>query len=744
MAYEDPEFTKKIKDKVEKWHNYFRDNNENYHWFFEFILGSKGQWDEEETKLLEGYKKSALQFNKLATLINTLLGEQQQNTPQLEVYPLEDADPQDVETRDTIVKDISLGTEAKRCYQNAAKQAFVGGFGSYALDRDYEHNKSFDQEIKFKIIKDPTKCHWDISAELDDKTDGQFSGYIERVSRNYFKSKFGEEIEEKISGDDGTNPDLNEQPKQNQSDEIFVWADADTIAIVHHYERKYEDQRLFKFSDGTVYNEDEFKNFLESSQDRKKQIDAMRLAQGEYLSDEEFEYKSADELYNQIEESEDDNIKNIEVSMYDKELNPIRLEGSRVTQKCIIKEYLVADTFVLDETEFPSEDLPVIFVDQNSYIDKKGKQICRPFLVDAVDTQKYINYLGTQTAYMLKMSRYDQFMGPSTLTKSSESKQIWSDPQSWQGLLTYDKTRDGDKPEQIRPPELPNSLIEQYKRAEEDLYTCTGLYPTRMGDQGNEQSGKAIDARTRQGSYPTYVAFNAINRAITAGGKIVNQMIPRVYDTPRTMSLVTSDKGRQNVKINQPIDGYENQYENDVTKGTYEVMLKAGPSYEGQKQQALDSLNMVLQASPQLLNLFADLYAENLPLSNTTEIKNRLKTIVPKDIIKAGKTGEMPQEKQEPSAAEKAQMAEIKYKQEQIEVKKQELQLKAQELQSKQEQERIKFEIQKLESASEIEAAKLRYLAETDRTASQNSISHADNLTDIITTEMKESKKMGY
>src|SRR5690606_17310347 len=179
-----------------------------------------------------------------------------------------------------------------------------------------------------------------------------------------------------------------------------------------------------------------------------------------------------------------------------------------------IKHYQISGDYILGETDFPSDQLPLLFVDQAIWYDKSGQQICRPFIIDAKDTQKYLNYLATQSAYLLKVSRYDQWIGSKRNVASSDTQQKWRDPLIVQGILTFDESDSGVIPQQVRPPELPQSLVTQYQRAIEDLYTGTGLYPTRMGQQGNEVSGAAIDARTRQGSYATFPAFNSINRAI--------------------------------------------------------------------------------------------------------------------------------------------------------------------------------------------------------------------------------------
>jgi hypothetical protein len=295
----------------------------------------------------------------------------------------------------------------------------------------------------------------------------------------------------------------------------------------------------------------------------------------------------------------------------------------------------------------------------------------------------------------------------------------------------------------VRPPELSASLFQQYQLAVEDLYTATGLYPARMGNNGDEASGKAIDARTRQGSYSTYVFFNSINRAIAAGGQVVNQMIPRVYDTQRVLALMTPDEGMKNITINRETDEYGEQIENDIRKGTYEVRLKPGPSYEGQKQEGLQSLREVLQADPTAFNLIADLYADNLPLANTIEIKNRLKTRVSPAVIEAGKTGKMPEQQATPeqqqmqlAAQEQQQMQAMKMKE--LELKEKEIELKKQEIMLEAQFKMQQLDTERLEAAGRLKGQELEFMAETQRTESDAAISHADNLVKILTHKVEK------
>jgi hypothetical protein len=782
MAKLNEKVARQARVACEKWRGYFRHNIDEYHLMHTFVLGQQWTADEEDD-MIKTFRKTPLVSNKLGTMANCLLGEQQQNTPQLEVVPMTNCDEEVANLRELIIKDIMFSNNTATVYQVAASQAAIGGFGAFLVDTEYSHSKSFDLDIVYRYFKDATRCYWDIGAETVNKTDGTLCGFISRMTRAKFREVYGRDLEQKIAGNDkiaATQEEVALAVEPNEGDDPFSWSDSESITIIDHYVRKYEKDMLYKLSNGNILNQEEMDDLIEYSREVNERNQMMEMQQslmGEPTPQEMnpgntqeigmdgspqmmapegsngFGMGGNEEILPRenglpitkkepviIEIEEEEDLERMTV-WQDGEI--VRIEDKRPSKRHKIIHYKIAGDHELDRTEFPSEQLPLVFVDNNSYYDKTGRQICRSFFGDAKDTQRYINYLRTQSAYIIKVSRYDQWIGSKKNVASPDTQRNWRDPNNTQGMLTYDESPSGARPEQIRAPELSASLFQQYQLAVEDLYTSTGLYPARMGNNGDEASGKAIDSRTRQGSYTTYVFFNSINRARATGGSIVNEMIPRVYDTERVMALMTPDEGMKNVTINKQNDEYGEHIENDIRKGTYEVRLKPGPSYEGQKEQALLSLREVLQADPTAFNLIADLYAENLPLSNTIEIKNRLKTRVPPAIIEAGKTGKMPQD-QPPSPEEQAaqmqmqmqqqqMQIDMQFKQQDLMIKKQELILKEKQTQAEIEIEQMKLEIAQMELAGNVEEAKMRYMAETQRTESDAAISHADNMVRILT-----------
>ena len=684
MARKDPVMAIEIKQCIETWENYWHDNKNTYNEYMQFVFGN--QWLDEEARVFETYKKIPLTFNKLAPMANHLLGEQRQNTPTLQCEPDESVPEQTAEVRTALVKDITINSDTNVVFQTAFQSAITGGFGAFYVDTEYENDYSFNQVIRLRKAEIPTRFYWDVSSISPCKTDGSHAGFRTRMSRDKFASIYGKKIEEKI-------------PPSN-IEEGTVFNDDESVTITTHFKRIYKKETIYKLSNGRTLDSKEF-----------KMLEKIMVGDDEMLLD-------GEELVTILEE--------------------------RSAPRYKVKKYMYAGDYELESEDFPSEQLPVIFVDQSSFFNKEGTQVCRPFFKDTKDAQRYINYLGTQSAYLVKIGRYDQFLIAAGNARSNDTAQIWRDPSNLQGGLKFDEVPSGFIPQQLKPPELSQSLVQQYERAERDIQTCTGMYNTMMGEQGNETSKLAIDARTKRGNYNTHLPFDSLNRAISVAGQIVNEMIPKVYDTERTMMLNMKEKGMTAVPINKPMDEYGGQMQNDMTKGRYTIRLQPGPSWEGQKQEALNSMQLILQANPELFNLIADLYVENLPLMNNLELRNRLKTIVPPEIIEAGKTGEpVPPKPQAPDPMIQIKMQELQLKQQQLQMEQQKLQMDAQEKGQDIQMRWQEIEAKKQEAAAELQEMELRYLAESQRTASQEQIAHANNLVKILTAKHEQPTYKG-
>lgn len=687
----------RVREYCRKWDNSWRENNTKYHEMFDFIMGE--QWEDDEEKIFTDLRKVPLSVNKLAPQLNHLVGEQRQNTPNLQIDPTDDVPEQVAEVRAALIKEISLDSHAKNVYQTAFEQSVAGGFSAWRIYTDYVDDDTFDQEIKLAEFKDPTKCFWDMGAVTKCKTDGMYSGYRLTVSRKKFRQLYGAQLEKKI-GFTTTDVAIPEEITLSFSDE-------QSITMIYLFESKASMDTLYQLSPSAT------------------NPNGMSVRQKEYdaLPRKEIDGKEM------LMDGDD----------------PVTVLQQRTFPVYKIKQSIWAGDYELETENFPSKQLPIVFLDQHSYWDKKGQQIIRSFFKDAKDSQRYLNYLRTQSAYIIMVSRYDQFMASKQNVRSADTEAMWRNPQEQQGALLYDESPAGNKPEQLRPPELSQSLLQQYESAGMDIQATTGMYDTQMGNQGNENSGVAIDARTERGMFNTYIPKSSLDHAMMVTGEIINEMIPFVYDTERMMKLELKDRGKASVTINKPTDVYGSGMQNDMTTGKYKIRLTPGASVESIKTEAQQSMDMVLSKNPQVFNDIADLYVENLPMANFIEMRNRLRARMDPSIIQAGKTGQpIPpkQPQQDPMIA---------IKQQEIQMKMQQAQMKAQneiakiQLEEKKlimdshnagvnyATELQKLQVQKDEAVAQLASDEKRYQAEMARIQVMSHQGHAKNITTILT-----------
>src|SRR5262245_29886023 len=231
----------------------------------------------------------------------------------------------------------------------------------------------------------------------------------------------------------------------------------------------------------------------------------------------------------------------------------------------------------------------------------------------------------------------------------------------------------GGPPQRSPPPVASTGIKELLAVATADMSAVTGIYPANLGQAGPETSGRAIVARQREGDTGTFVYVESFARAIERVGQIVVDLIPHVYDTPRTLRIVGEDGKATKIDINKEIidpngDGIDTVVFNDLSVGQYDVSVSMGPSFSTQREEARDGMEMLMKAlGQQVAPLLADLYvqAQDFPLAD--KISKRLQHLLPPPIAaaEAAARGEPPPPAQPPpppTPEQQLQLAELEQK----------------------------------------------------------------------------------
>ena len=118
-------------------------------------------------------------------------------------------------------------------------------------------------------------------------------------------------------------------------------------------------------------------------------------------------------------------------------------------------------------------------------------------------------------------------------------------------------------------------------------------------------------------------------------GKILIDLIPKIYDTERVVRVLGIDEKTEFVEINKQVwNPKTGAYEpvNDLSTGKYDVTVSVGPSYKTKRLEAADSLMQFVQAVPNAGVLIMDLIAKNMDWPGAEQVARRLETLLPPEV----------------------------------------------------------------------------------------------------------------
>jgi hypothetical protein len=212
--------------------------------------------------------------------------------------------------------------------------------------------------------------------------------------------------------------------------------------------------------------------------------------------------------------------------------------------------------------------------------------------------------------------------------------QFETDEQKWgncnsanYGFMQYDVVEGAPPPQRQQPPQFPAALRETRMAAIEAIKATMGLYDASLGARSNETSGIAIQERAQQGDMATYHYIDNMSRAIRYAGTVIIDLLPKVYDTPRVVRILQPDGEAEAAAINTTLhpETLEQVQPVYMDRGRYDVVVKAGPSFETQRQETAKALSELIRAYPALAEKAGDILFKNMDFPGADEVAERLK-----------------------------------------------------------------------------------------------------------------------
>jgi len=250
------------------------------------------------------------------------------------------------------------------------------------------------------------------------------------------------------------------------------------------------------------------------------------------------------------------------------------------------------------------------------------------------DAQRAYNYSRTNAIESVALAPQAKWWA--TPAQALGNTELWSEAHKKNyPFLTYNADpQSPGPPQRMGGADVPAALIAEMQNSSEDIKAVTGIYDASLGARSNETSGRAISARQRQGEIATFNYMDNLAKGIRRTWEILIDLIPRIYDTERTVRILGADGVEDYARINTMAIGPQGTQQalNDLARGQYDVTVTVGPSFATRRQEAAESYTQMLASVPQLAGVAGDLIMKSIDLPYAEQIAERMQAVLPPQI----------------------------------------------------------------------------------------------------------------
>ncbi|ASQ12029.1 hypothetical protein CDO22_08605 [Sinorhizobium meliloti] len=615
------------------------------------------QWPSEIAKQREMSKRPCLTINKMPAFIRQVVNDSRQNKPAIKVHPVDSG--ADVKTADVInglIRNIEYTSNADVAYDTAIESSVSGGFGYWRVGMDYAFDDTFDMDITIERVSNQFSVYGDPNSTAADSSDWDVAFVVDRVPKEEYKRKYK----------DAKNADGGAVCVDFDSDawsESDTWINDEGVLIAEWWRREEVQTEIVKLSNGHTYSADD-------------------LAKNEDL----------------------------QIGL---EAGTLKVVARRMTKTHKVTQTIMSGADVLEVNDWPGRYIPIIPVYGDEIV-VEGKRYFRSLIHNAKDAQRMFNYWRTTSTELVALAPRAPWIGRKGTFDSDASRWATANTEN-HSYLEYDTESPQRQPLDSGPAA---GALQEALNASDDMKAIIGIYDASLGARSNETSGKAIMARQREGDIATFHFIDNLSRAIRHTGRILIDLIPKVYTAERMIRVMGEDGTHRAVTINskQPqeqtgpdgkpmVDDEGNPILSvfDLTSGKYDLTVSSGPSFTSRREEAAMQMTEFVRAFPAAAPVIGDLLAKNLDWPGADEMARRLEKLNPVN------QPQIPPEMQQQMEQTQEQLGQLQQENQQLKADQQAQMAKMQsdaELKIRQQDLDYQIELRKLEQQKQIEALK--------------------------------------
>jgi len=283
---------------------------------------------------------------------------------------------------------------------------------------------------------------------------------------------------------------------------------------------------------------------------------------------------------------------------------------------------------VLEEKTWAGKYIPVVpcYGAQVIVDDKRKKYGLVRF---AKDPQRMYNFWRTSMTESVALAPKAKWLLAEGQDEGHENEWAMANIKSMPVLRYKQKDIEGvpaPAPVRLQPEPPPAGIMEAAGAISADLQMVLGIMDPSQLPSGNI-SGKALQGQQNQVDLSNFHFYDNLTRSIAQTGRIILDLIPKIYDTQRVMRIIGSDGQPDMTTINEQNEIGE--VLNDVTVGEYDVVMDTGPGFQTKRQQAVESMMPLLTGNQELFNIAGDLVFRNMDFPGADVIADRLAAMNP-------------------------------------------------------------------------------------------------------------------
>jgi hypothetical protein len=548
------------------------DNRRRFTDAIRFLSGE--QWDPALKRMRESgpNPRPCLTMDRLTTHVNLVVNAQRQNKPAVKVHPVDNTgDIKVAEIYDGVIRHIEAVSNADTAYETAGFTQSAAGVGYWRVLTQFKDETAFEQEIVIGRITNPLSVYFDPDAREMDGSDAHWCFIVDSMDRKRFEERYGKEKTEDWEGVDDKG-----------------WWDGEKVRTAEYFRVLHKLETLYLFDDGTAMFDTDYKTSIANGGD------------------------------------------------------PRNIVKQRKGRRRVVEWFKLGGDSIIDSRIWPGRWIPVVRVVGNE-IDVEGDLQYTGIVHRAMDAQRAYNYWVSKVTETVSSAANAPYIGVKGQFQGVEAQ--WRNANTNNPAYLEVNAIDvngnpAPMPHREAPISIPTGAVNLVQMMADDMRWITGQQEANFGAPSNEQSGRAIIARQQQGDTATYHYVDNLARGIRHTGRIIVDMVPRVLDVKQILRTLGED-GSSDYAEHDPDQAeaiQKQQLENgeihriyNLGVGRYDVEVSVGPNFTTRRLEAVDAFQALIQANPDLMNIFGDIYLRNQDWPGAQDAADRFaKTIDPK------------------------------------------------------------------------------------------------------------------